>query len=313
MSQMQKLENVVIKNDLKDLTAEEKINYYNSVCSSLGLNPLTQPLGYIPLNGKLTLYAKRDCTDQLRRIHNVSIVITSRTLDGDIYSVTAQASIGNRTDESIGAVSLGTTKGDARANLLMKAETKAKRRATLSICGLGLLDETEVESIHESSDVKPSTQVAPKKTQNAILMAPERIEQVKKDAQRLMDEEQIIEAVDKFSKVFSPEPEVVEVEAARSEHHSSDSLWYRQQKELNNKPTEKQIKMIGGLVKELRWSNEVAANWLKQEFGVATRDSLSKKQASSAIEALMSIRDTGEPDYRSAEVPSQNDGSEADI
>ena len=29
----------------------------------------------------------------------------------------------------------------------MKAETKAKRRATLSICGLGLLDESEVETI----------------------------------------------------------------------------------------------------------------------------------------------------------------------
>ena len=29
----------------------------------------------------------------------------------------------------------------------MKAETKAKRRVTLSICGLGMLDETEVETI----------------------------------------------------------------------------------------------------------------------------------------------------------------------
>jgi len=29
----------------------------------------------------------------------------------------------------------------------MKAETKAKRRVTLSICGLGLLDETEVETV----------------------------------------------------------------------------------------------------------------------------------------------------------------------
>jgi hypothetical protein len=29
----------------------------------------------------------------------------------------------------------------------MKAETKAKRRATLSICGLAVLDETEVDSI----------------------------------------------------------------------------------------------------------------------------------------------------------------------
>ena len=32
------------------------------------------------------------------------------------------------------------------ANALMKAETKAKRRATLSICGLGWMDETELDT-----------------------------------------------------------------------------------------------------------------------------------------------------------------------
>ena len=38
-------------------------------------------------------------------------------------------------------------KGDALANGLMKAETKAKRRCTLSLCGLGMLDESEIETI----------------------------------------------------------------------------------------------------------------------------------------------------------------------
>src|SRR6202008_2665643 len=38
-------------------------------------------------------------------------------------------------------------KGEALGNALMKASTKAKRRATLSICGLGMLDETELETI----------------------------------------------------------------------------------------------------------------------------------------------------------------------
>jgi hypothetical protein len=40
-----------------------------------------------------------------------------------------------------------TLKGEARANAELKAVTKAKRRATLSICGLGWLDETEVDDI----------------------------------------------------------------------------------------------------------------------------------------------------------------------
>jgi hypothetical protein len=47
-------------------------------------------------------------------------------------------------------VSIANVNGEARANAMMKAETKAKRRVTLSICGLGMLDETEVESIPEA-------------------------------------------------------------------------------------------------------------------------------------------------------------------
>ena len=37
--------------------------------------------------------------------------------------------------------------GDALVNAKLKAITKAKRRVTLSICGLGFLDETEIETI----------------------------------------------------------------------------------------------------------------------------------------------------------------------
>ena len=41
---------------------------------------------------------------------------------------------------------------NALANAIMKAETKAKRRVTLSICGLGMLDETELETIKDYSE-----------------------------------------------------------------------------------------------------------------------------------------------------------------
>jgi hypothetical protein len=37
--------------------------------------------------------------------------------------------------------------GDALANAMMKSSTKAKRRLTLSLCSVGLLDETELETI----------------------------------------------------------------------------------------------------------------------------------------------------------------------
>lgn len=141
-------EAALIQGDLSKLSPDQRLNYYKSVCESVGLNPLTKPFDYIQLNGKLTLYAKRDATDQLRKIHKVSLIIASRELIGDIYIVTARAKDADgREDESTGAVNTKGLFGEALANVYMKAETKSKRRVTLSICGLGMLDETEVESI----------------------------------------------------------------------------------------------------------------------------------------------------------------------
>jgi hypothetical protein len=142
------IERVVIKGDLSKLTPEQKSNYYFKVCESLGLNPLTKPFAYITLNGKEVLYALRDCTDQLRNIHGVSVEALSENQREGIYIVTAKVrNTKGRTDVATGAVSITNLRGELLANTLMKAETKAKRRATLSICGLGFLDETEVGDI----------------------------------------------------------------------------------------------------------------------------------------------------------------------
>jgi hypothetical protein len=155
------VERVVVAGDLGQLKPEERLSYYKAVCDSVGLNPLTRPLEYITLNGKLTLYARRDCTDQLRNIHSVSVIIAAREVVDDCYVVTSRATKPDgRTDESIGAVPIGSLKGEAKCNAMMKAETKSKRRVTLSICGLGLLDETEIESIPSARpvDVQRSTE-----------------------------------------------------------------------------------------------------------------------------------------------------------
>jgi hypothetical protein len=142
------MEQVLIGGDLAQLTEAQRLAYYRAVCQSLGLNPLSKPFEYLWLNGKLRLYALRDCADQLRRLHGISIYITNRERLGDIYIVTARAKDRTgREDESTGAVALGTLKGDALANALMKCETKAKRRVTLSLAGLGWLDETEISTI----------------------------------------------------------------------------------------------------------------------------------------------------------------------
>jgi hypothetical protein len=49
------------------------------------------PTEFLTLNGQLRLYELRDCTDQLRRLHGISIYITDRERLQDIYIVTARA------------------------------------------------------------------------------------------------------------------------------------------------------------------------------------------------------------------------------
>ncbi|MGD0771734.1 MAG: hypothetical protein ABSC05_02815 [Candidatus Solibacter sp.] len=144
------IEQVLLGGDLSKLNPQERLNYYNAVCTSLKLNPLTQPFSYIVLNGKLQLYAKKDCTEQLRKIHGVSITKVDPKQIGDLIVVVADAADRDgRTDSATGAVNVAGKKGDDLANLMMRCETKAKRRVTLSICGLGMLDETEVDTFRD--------------------------------------------------------------------------------------------------------------------------------------------------------------------
>lgn len=142
------IEQVLIKGDLSTLTEAQRLTHYRNVCESLGLNPLTGPFDYLKLNGKLILYAKRDAAEQLRKLHSVSITEVTTSRVDDCYVVLAKAvDKTGRTDASTGVVPIAALKGDALANALMKAETKAKRRVTLSICGLGMLDETELDTM----------------------------------------------------------------------------------------------------------------------------------------------------------------------
>ena len=136
-----------------------------SVSSDLE-STITRPFEYLRLNGKLLLYAKKDCTDQLRGRRGVSLDIVKRVVENGICEVTARATLDGRTDTDVGAVFVDGLRGEALANAVMKAHTKAKRRVTLSICGLSIPDESEVETIRgaqaiEERDVLRSSPHAP--------------------------------------------------------------------------------------------------------------------------------------------------------
>jgi len=141
------VERVMLEGDLSNLSVPQRIEYYTKVCDSMKLNALTKPFDYLRLNGKLVLYANKNAAEQIRRNLKMSITLPEKKIENGVYIVTARAEADGRCDESTGAVNVDGLKGDALANAIMKTETKAKRRATLSFAGLGMLDETEVESI----------------------------------------------------------------------------------------------------------------------------------------------------------------------
>lgn len=144
-------ESLVVNGDLSLLTPEESTRHYLMVCQRLRLDPTTSPLLRITLNGRSILYPTRGATDQLAAAWGVDRNLTEKphvvdTGAGKIIQASCVATWRGRTDESTGSVPVPAHGGEALCNALLKAETKCKRRATLSILGLGMLAEEEVES-----------------------------------------------------------------------------------------------------------------------------------------------------------------------
>tara|TARA_R100000808_G_C2135393_1_gene143797 strand:+ start:27 stop:914 length:888 start_codon:yes stop_codon:yes gene_type:complete len=147
------IEKCLLDGDLSQLSDDQRSSYYKQVCDTVGLNPLTQPFQYIVLNGKLKMYALKGATDQLRRIYNISCEVKNTEKIEDLLVITVKATnnTNGRVDEDMGFAKISGLKGDMLGNAMLKATTKAKRRVTLSMCGLGMLDEEEVASIPDDT------------------------------------------------------------------------------------------------------------------------------------------------------------------
>jgi hypothetical protein len=200
---------------LSKLSANDKVKYYNGYCERMGLDPFTKPFDILRLNGKEVLYCTRSGTQQLNKLHKVSHLITSRDTNQDagVYIVTSKASLPDgRCTESIGAVNIAGLKGEAYANAIMKAETKAKRRATLDLLGLGVLDESEAESIPNATTVALQTMV-----EALPQMEVEAVEVIEEDEQlsigRLMIAIKKAESVTELKQIYEANKHKVETNA----------------------------------------------------------------------------------------------------
>lgn len=158
------IEKVILKGDLRSLTEIERVQYNFALCQSLGLNPVTRPVDYIESDGKLQPYVNSVGIAQLRARYSISIQIVRCQKDEEFVYTTARATDrSGRSEEATAVVPLcdrygKPLSGTAKANAIMKAETKSKRRATLALCGIPWGDSGNIQS---SQSIDPPEDLLP--------------------------------------------------------------------------------------------------------------------------------------------------------
>ena len=147
------LADIILDGNIKKLNRDQKKDYVMKVCEVTGLNPALRPFDFITLQGREIMYANKQAAEQLRQIHNISITdVEHQVIDGMIF-VTVKGHDGTgRYDSATAALPLPENRGDAYSNQVMKCETKAKRRFTLSICGLAILERDDCERVESAEN-----------------------------------------------------------------------------------------------------------------------------------------------------------------
>lgn len=227
---------VIINGDLSKLSAQQRVEYYNGYCERLGLDPYTKPFDLLRLNGREILYCTRSGAQQLNKLHNVSHAITSRDTNQDagVYLVTSRACLPDgRCTESIGAVNIAGLKGEAYANAIMKAETKAKRRATLDLLGLGVLDETEALDLGKPVAVDQTpveTKQAAKSPENAPTDADIKCRMTYKSGAEIIEAIEIAENIGQLRTLYKLNQAIVDAEG----NETLKELFMNKSNELKN-------------------------------------------------------------------------------
>lgn len=151
------IEAALLEGDVQRLKPGERTAYYRAICESVGLNWLTRPLDLIKgmQDGKYRFYFRKEATDQLARASQISFTTLSRERMDDLYIVEMRGTLPNgRSLEDQGIVAYPEDAAPTeRANAMMKATTKARRRITLGLVGLGwqVADETQQGAVVDFS------------------------------------------------------------------------------------------------------------------------------------------------------------------
>lgn len=124
------------------------------LCNYIGLNPYTLPFRFYSNSaGEIFLYATKDACAQLRELKGISVTHTTDYLrDEFLKTITIKITGMNKKGRSsiaTGSVSYENALPGDIHNYIMWAETKALRRLTLDLSGLGVLADVEVKDMQD--------------------------------------------------------------------------------------------------------------------------------------------------------------------
>lgn len=154
------LSNILLTGNIGKLNDVQRWEYTKAICNRLKLDPYTQPFRILKLNGVEVLYATKAACEQLVKIYNVTSKLGVMHVDVELGICRVECTVNyvnnGRATSAMAAVPIVEfnpkgeqvkLKPEALCNALMKCETKAFRRAVLRLVGLGMMDETEAETM----------------------------------------------------------------------------------------------------------------------------------------------------------------------
>ena len=140
---------ILARGNIASLSEADRTRYILALCDALGLDPRFKPIDLIPgQGGALVPYLNRGATDALARrdkVQRITVVQPKVVAIGSVECVlcVSRATMPDGRYEERVATSLLRD----HANAFMKVETKAYRRATIAVLGIGMLDESELDGI----------------------------------------------------------------------------------------------------------------------------------------------------------------------
>jgi hypothetical protein len=150
--------NLVIKHDLSQLTPGELTQYLADVSEFIGLPPELNGLDTIFMDNEhgpgrsLVVYARRGTAEILRELQGINVdSLTYAEVKGSIVFTAVGKNKEGRQEIATGAKSISNLVGKTLDNAIKSASTQALRRLTMQFTKLGILDESEIEAVHNTA------------------------------------------------------------------------------------------------------------------------------------------------------------------